>query len=225
MDVYGNALKDYYQTGKSETLWLHNSYDEREEMPVDIFFRNNEEMPELEHEALKLCRGKILDIGAGVGSHSLYLQQLGKDVTAIDISSGAVEIMKQRGVKKAYVQDIFKLNSTYDTLLFLMNGIGLTGTLAGFTDFLAKAKTLLNPNGQLIFDSSDISYLYADGEKPLNQYFGEVNYCYEYKNIKGNWFNWLYIDQATLKHIATANGWQCEIIFDDGEDQYLARLY
>lgn len=225
MDVFGLALSDFYKKGHADILWLHNSYDEPEEMPIDIFFRNGEEMPDLEHKALNLCYGKTLDVGAGVGSHALLLQEMGVEVTAIDISAPAVKIMQQRGVKKALEQDLFLTTDKYDTLLFLMNGIGLTGTLAGFTDFLEKAKTLINPDGQLIFDSSDISYLYEGLPKPENKYFGEVSYRYEYQKQKGNWFNWLYLDQETLVHIANQHGWQCEIVFDDGEDQYLARLF
>ncbi len=225
MDVFGLALSDYY-TGKApaHTLWLHTSYDDVEEMPVDIFFRAEEDMPMLELQAISLCNGKVLDVGAGVGSHALALQKAGIDITAIDISANAVNIMKQRGVKKAFEQSIFSLQDKYDTLLFLMNGIGLTGTLAGFISFLEQAKTLIHPNGQLLFDSSDISYLYEGLAKPENSYFGEISYCYEYNKQKGNWFNWLYLDQETLIHTANQNGWNCEIIFDDDEDQYLARL-
>ncbi len=224
MDIFGKALTDFYKTGKADVLWLHNSYDEPEEMPVDIFFRTEDEMPILELKALEFCKGKILDVGAGVGSHALLLQESGFDVTAIDISVDAVKIMKQRGVKKAFLQNIFSVTEKYDTLLFLMNGIGLTGTLAGFVNFLSTAKELINPKGQLIFDSSNISYLYDDFSKPENQYFGEISYCYEYQKQKGEWFNWLYLDQEMLQNMCKQNGWECSIIFDDNEDQYLARL-
>jgi SAM-dependent methyltransferase len=224
MDIYGMALADFYKNGETSPLWLHNSYDEPEEMPIEVFFREYEEMPELELHALNQCKGKILDVGAGVGSHALLLQERGLDVTAIDICEAAVHIMKQRGVKKAVVQDIFSVDEKYDTLLFLMNGIGLTGTLPGFANFLTQAETLIYPGGQLLFDSSDISYLYQELPKPKHCYFGEVSYCYEYKAEKGNWFNWLYLDQTILTHIANQQGWNCEIISDEGEDQYLARL-
>ena len=224
MDVFGLALSDFYKNNSSDILWLHNSYGEAEEMPVDVFFRNESEMATLEHKALSLCYGTVLDVGAGVGSHALLLQEMNMEVSAIDISAEAVKIMKQRGVKKAFNQNIFSTKEKYDTLLFLMNGIGLTGTLAGFIDFLEQAKILITRNGQLLFDSSDISYLYEEIPKPENNYFGEVSYCYTYKKQKGSWFNWLYLDQETLIYTAKQNGWQCEIIFDDGEDQYLARL-
>jgi SAM-dependent methyltransferase len=225
MDVFGEALKDQFLNPPSDILWVHNSYDEPEEMPVDIYFRNEGEMPELELKALSLCRDKVLDVGAGVGSHALVLQKRGFDVTGMDISSAAVTIMQQRGLKKAIEGNILKYTGEkYDTLLFMMNGIGLTGSVAGLKNFLKNVKELLNPGGQLVFDSSDLMYLYQDIAFPENGYYGEVSFRYEYKSIKGNWFKWIYIDQATLNDIANELGWKAEIVYEDEHDQYLARL-
>ena len=224
MDIYGNALLDFHKTGKADILWLHNSYDEPEEMPIEVFFRGEDDIPEIELKALSLCKGKVLDVGAGVGSHALLLEQKKADVTAIDISPIAVQIMQERGVKNPKLQDFFQVKEKYDTLLFMMNGIGLTGTLQGFEDFLVNAKQILNPKGQLLFDSSDISYLYDDMPMPANQYFGEISYCYEYKKQKGNWFNWLYIDPTTLQRLSKQHGWNCKIVFHDEDDQYVAQL-
>ncbi|WP_431212689.1 class I SAM-dependent methyltransferase [Puia sp. P3] len=135
-------------------------------MPVDVFFRDMEKMPELEWVALQQCRGRILDIGAGAGSHALALQKMGQDITALDISPQAVEIMKARGVKNVIEGDFFQLGGgKYDTLLMLMNGIGISGTTDGLRRFFASARGLLKPGGQLIFDSSDVAYLY-DGKPP-----------------------------------------------------------
>jgi SAM-dependent methyltransferase len=225
MDVFGEALKDQFYKPPSETLWVHNSYDDPEEMPVDIYFREEQEMPDLELKALELCRGKVLDVGAGVGSHALILQNRGFDVTGMDISAAAVEIMKQRGLKQAIEGDILKYEEDqFDTLLFMMNGIGLTGTIAGLASFLKKVKSLLKPGGQLVFDSSDLSYLYQEVAFPVNGYYGEVSFRYEYKSVKGTWFKWIYVDQETLKSLAKKQGWIVEIVFEDGQDQYLARL-
>lgn len=225
MDVFGEALRDQYTQPPAETLWVHNSYDEPEEMPVDIYFRNEDEMPELELKALDLCRGKVLDVGAGVGSHALVLQDRGVDVTGMDISAPAVTIMKQRGLKQAIEGNILSYTGEkYDTLLFMMNGIGLTGSIPGLKSFLIHVKSLLKPGGQLVFDSSDLSYLYQEVAFPLNGYYGEVSFRYEYKSVKGNWFKWIYVDQKTLIDIAKHQGWRTEIIFEDDSDQYLARL-
>jgi len=226
MDILGEALQDHFNTGTAETLWVHNSYGEDEVMPVDLFFRDEADMPELELKALELCRGRVLDIGAGAGSHALILQQRNIAVTALDISTTAVAIMKKRGVTDAVEKNIFELelSDTYDTLLFMMNGIGVTGTIAGFKAFLQKAKTYLKPGGQLLFDSSDISYLYQEIQFPVNAYFGEVAFAYEYKQKRGKWFKWVYIDQQTLKEVAAAAGWNSHIVMEDDNDQYLAQL-
>lgn len=225
MDVFGNALQDQFNNNTADTLWLHNSYDEPEEMPVDIFFRTEEEMPDIELEAMDMCEGRVLDVGGGAGSHALILQERGFDVVAIDISAAAVGIMGKRGLNQAVEGDIFTYTGEkFDTLLFLMNGIGLTGTVEGFRNFLGHAKTLLNEDGQLLFDSSDITYLYEDTEMPADKYYGEVSYQYEYKGEKGEWFNWLYIDPRMLKQIARESGWECHLLFDDGQDQYLAEM-
>jgi len=224
-DVLGQALSDYYQQFKGRRLWVHNKYGPKEKMPVHVYFREPDEMPELEWMALQQCKGSILDIGAGAGSHSLCLQKMGLDITALDISPKAAEVMRLRGVQKALCQDFFALEGdTYDTLLLLMNGIGLSGTLAGLRQFLAQARRLLRPGGRLIFDSSDIAYLY-DGKIPdMEGYYGEILYQYEYRKEWSDWFNWLFIDQALLKEISASEGWSVRILLEDPFDQYLAVL-
>jgi SAM-dependent methyltransferase len=224
-DILGQALHDFYYQTTPETLWIHNHYGPKEEMPVDTFYRKADEMPELELIALKECRGKVLDVGAGAGSHALFLQEQGFDVTALDISGMGVNIMKARGVKDALEADIFAYReSKYDTLLLLMNGIGLAGSLDNLKSLLSHLKTLLKPGGQLLFDSSDIAYLYEDDIPEGDKYYGELWYQYEYKNQQTEWFKWLYIDQQTLTDLATGEGWAVELLFEDEYDQYLAKL-
>jgi SAM-dependent methyltransferase len=226
MDVFGQALTDQFLDGKADTLNLYTSLGDLEEMPLDLFFRSEQDMPELETYALELCQGKVLDIGAGVGSHALALQKKNLDVTALDISPAACEIMKQRGVNQVLCGSIQDLQlEKYDTLLLLMNGIGVFGKLIAFSQFLERAKSLINEGGFLLFDSSDISYVYEELPFPTAYYFGEVSYQYEYKGKKGSWFDWLFIDQATLISTTYEAGWTCEILYVDENDQYLAKLF
>ena len=224
-DVIGAAIGDYYYNGTSKKLWIHNKYGRKEEMPLEIYFRNWQRMPMLERKALQACSGTVLDIGAGAGSHSLILQQRGFDVTALDISPKAVEVMQKRGVQQTLCADIFTLKDrSFDTLLLLMNGIGLTGSLQGLRSFLHTATTLLKRGGQLLFDSSDVAYLYKGKELPAERYYGEIDFQYEYKQEKTGWFSWLYIDQSSLTKLAGDEGWKTEVMYQDHYDQYLARL-
>lgn len=224
-DIFGQALFDYFKGERKHKLWINNTYGPKEEMPLDVYFRTEEELPDLENMALSRCDGRVLDIGAGVGSHALILQELGHEVIALDISELAVTVMLQRGVNHAIAKDIFDYHTEkYDTLLLLMNGIGLCGTIQQLRVFLQHAKILLNEGGRLIFDSSDIIYLYEDELPDSDAYYGELSYQYVYKGQKTDWFKWLYIDKETLLTVATEEGWVTEFLFDDGFDQYLARL-
>lgn len=225
MDLFGQVLRDFFNKNQNSTLWIHNNYGEPEEMPVEVFFRDKDTMPQLELFALSLCKGKILDIGAGVGSHALILQDRGLEISALEISPIACQIMELRGVKNVINQNVMDYQAEkFDTILLLMNGIGLNEDLNGLKAFLNQAKQLINPGGQLLFDSSDITYLYEDIPLPTGKYYGELSYQYEYKKQKDDWFKWLYIDQETLIKIAKEQGWQTEILFEDEMDQYLARL-
>lgn len=231
-DVLGQALTEYYERGSSAKLWVNNRYGRREEMPVKVYFRDMKAMPGLEWTALQQCRGTILDVGAGAGSHAIALQQLGQDVTALDISPLSAALMEKRGVKKVICRDVFQLDpgkqpgsgdGAYDTLLLLMNGIGLAANLDGLRIFLKKARRLLRPGGQLIFDSSNIAYLYNGHPPTTGDYYGEIQYQYEYKRQQSDWFSWLFIDAKTMMKIANEEDWTFEVIADDRHDQYLAR--
>jgi SAM-dependent methyltransferase len=223
-DVLGDALTDYYHKTSTGRLWVHNKYGPKEEMPVDVYFRAMEDMPELEWAALHQCKGRILDIGAGAGSHALALQQMGLDITALDISPKAAFVMEQRGVKNVIRKDFYELEGeTFDTLLLLMNGIGLAGTLIGLRQFLTHAAALISAGGQLIFDSSDIAYMYEGKIPDMKEYYGEIQYQYEYRKQRSDWFKWLFIDRKTLTETAASMGWRTELLFEDEWDQYLVK--
>ncbi len=223
-DLHGQAILDYYNGDEDATLILHNSYGEPEEMPVAVFFRDELEFTTLEHLGLIECQGEVLDLGAGAGAHSLVLQERGFEVHALENSRGCLEVLKKSGVKNCLLEDYKDHQAKYDTVLVLMNGLGLASQLDGVPGFLKKCMSLLNPDGQLLIDSSDISYLYADGLKKPAGYYGEVSYQYEYKGQKGDWFDWVYVDQNKLAGICSELLLELEILITDENDQYLARI-
>jgi SAM-dependent methyltransferase len=231
-DLFGKAILDYQTNNAPEDLITETSISEEDEMSVAYLFRPFDEMPEIEQRALQLAKGKVLDIGCGAGSHSLYLQnekQLA--VTAIDISANAVEACRLRGITDARVQDVMELSGEkFDTLLLLMNGAGMCGRLKNIPKFLQQLKSLLNRNGQILLDSSDIIYMFdedEDGGKWIpseEEYYGEVVFNIAYKGEKEKPFDWMYIDFNTLQNAAHANGLECELIREGEHYDYLARL-
>ncbi len=230
-DLFGKAILDYQTNNSPEDLITETSISEEDEMSVAYLFRSYNEMPELEQKALQLVKGRTLDVGCGAGSHSLYLQnERSINVTAIDISENAIEACTLRGLEKVKVQNILSVeNEKFDTILLLMNGTGIFGTLKETSKYLQKLKSLLNPNGQILIDSSDIIYMFdndEDGGKwiPGGNYYGELIFKIRYKNETEDEFPWLYLDYNTLQNAAFANGLQCELILEGEHYDYLAKL-
>ena len=231
-DLFGKAMFDFQTNNSPEDIITETTISEEDEMSVDYLFRSYNEMPKLEQKALQLATGKILDVGCGAGSHSLSLQNdRNLDVTSIDISEKAIETCKLRGVKNAKVQNILDFaGEKFDTIILLMNGVGIFGKLENCNTFLSKLRSLLNPGGQILLDSSDIIYMFdedEDGGKWIpsnNDYYGELVFNISYKGEKEEPFDWLYLDYNTLQNAAVANGLKCELILEGEHYDYLAKL-
>lgn len=230
-DPMGAAIADYFKRHKADRLRVFSSQFDEDEIPVEELFRTEKQMPLLERTALQMATGKILDVGAGSGCHSLTLQEAGKEVHAIDISPLSVEVMKQRGVRSVSQTNLFneQFADEYDTILMLMNGSGIIGKLENLPDFFRKMKLLLRPGGCVLMDSSNLSYLFEeeDGSIVINlagDYYGEVDLQMQYKNVKGDSFDWLYIDFQTLSIYAAENGFKAELVKEGTHYDYLAKL-
>ena len=222
-DLQGKALWDYYKKGKN-ALYMYTSYGPKEKMPLQAFFADPESN-ELEYIALNLCKAPVLDIGAGAGRFSLALQEQNKEVTALEYSALSCTLMQERGVQSVVNADFWTHQGKYSTLLLMMNGIGLVQYVEHLPQFFEKLKSLLLPGGAIILDSSNISYLYDDEfPKPVDGYYGELQYAYEYEGVKGNSFNWLFLDWETLQAEAKKSGLKAELIYGPVSHQYLAAL-
>jgi SAM-dependent methyltransferase len=228
-DLFGQALLDYQSGNYTEDIMTSTSISDEDELPLPYLFRSFKEMPKLEKQALKLCKGSILDAGCGAGSHSLYLQEKGFKVKAIDISKGAIEVCKLRGAKNAELKALLDETETFDTILLLMNGTGIFQELSQVSKYLTHLKSLLKPNGQILIDSSDIKYMYEDDDGGLwmdanSNYYGELDYFLSYKREKEVPMKWLYLDFDTLNLVCETVGLNCELILKGKHFDYLAKL-
>ena len=228
-DLFGNALIDYQNGNYTEDLKTSTSISDEDVLPLPYLFRGFKDMPKLEQSALKLCKGSVLDVGCGAGSHSLYLQEKGIKVKAIDISKGAIEVSKKRGVLKAEILNILDETETFDTILLLMNGTGIFQELSQVSKYLRHLKSLLKPKGQILIDSSDIKYMYEDEDGGFwmdtnANYYGELDYYLSYKGEKEIPMKWLYLDFEALKLACETIGLACELVCEGAHFDYLARL-
>lgn len=228
-DLFGQALLDYQNGQFSEDIITSTNISDEDDLPISYLFRDYKNMPKLEQKALKLAKGTILDVGCGAGSHSLYLQEKGLSVKAIDISKGAIEVARHRGVLNTEVKHILDETDTFDTVLLLMNGTGIFQELSQVSKYLKHLKSLLNPSGQILIDSSDIKYMYEDDDGGFwidtnANYYGELDYFLSYKGDKEVPMKWLYLDFDTLKLACETVGLHCKLVAEGTHFDYLARL-
>ncbi len=227
-DVFGKAILDYQNGNYTEDITTSTSISDEDVLPIPYLFRGFSEMPKIEQEALLLAKGKILDVGCGAGSHSLYLQKKGLRVKSIDISKGAIETCKLRSLKDAHVCDILDETGTFDTILMLMNGSGFFENLERTPHVLNHLKSLLIKNGQILIDSSDIKYMYEDKDGGFwidtnSNYYGELEYHVTYKGETES-FTWMYLDFDNLKTACAMVGLQCELVLKGDHYDFLARI-
>lgn len=222
------AIEDYLKGITGQNIIIKSDLSEDDLMEVDYYFRSPSLLPDIEKYALKNCTGKVLDVGACVGAHSIPLTKEGFDVTAIDISKNAVDYLKKQGVNAHQISFLEYNEDVFDTILLLMNGIGIAGTIDELPHFFEHCKKLLKPDGKIIADSTDVNYFYEDDDGSvwldLNaKYYGEFKFQMEYKGNVGPWFNWLYIDFEKLNEVASNCGLTVNKIFENG-DSFLAEI-
>lgn len=229
---HGVSLLDYLNGETSTTITVYGELVERRVVPVHLFFREPADFPPLEKRAIELCRGRVLDIGAGAGCHSLAMQESGLAVCALDFLPECVEVMKRRGVREAHCANIHSFEAeAFDTLFSMMNGMAVVRDLSGLQPFLKRVRRLLKPDGQFIVDSTDMRRVAAPGiqaylemKSAKGEYFGVMHLQLEYKGRRGAPFTQLHVDAETLFEHAAQSGWNCEIIEQEESGRYLARL-
>ena len=228
-DLFGQALLDYHNGNYTVDILTETNISDEDALPLPYLFRSYKDMPKLEQKALSLCKHSVLDVGCGSGSHSLYLQKKGYNIKAIDISPGAIEVCKKRGIKNTQMIALLDETEKFDTILLLMNGTGIFEELSLVSKYLGHLKSLLKPNGQILMDSSDIKYMYEDEDGGYwmdmnSSYYGELNYFLSYKGKKEDPMKWLYLDFDTLKLACETIGLSCDLVLEGEHFDYLARL-
>lgn len=232
MEPFGRALLAYLEGDASARLVLRRDDGEEAAIPAAVFFRDESGFTGIEQTAIRLCEGRVLDVGAGAGPHSLALQRGAHSVTAIDISPEAVTVARRRGVTDARCADVFAFEEgPFDTLLMMGHGIGIVETIDGLERFLLRAHSLLSDGGQVLLDSLDVRVTddaahlaYQEANRSAGRYIGEIRMRFEFQDRPGPSCGWLQVDAETLCAHAAPAGWGCEVIHRGAGGNYLARL-
>lgn len=231
-DTYGMEIWDYLNNKTGAELI------ERDDGYIDIssgaktYFSEYKNWKPLEKKAIKLAKGKVLDIGCGAGRISLYLQKKGFNVTAIDNSPLAIKTSKKRGVEKAKVlpiENLDNLNEKFDTILMFGNNFGLFANKTKSKSILKAMEKITTDNAIIIAESNDpyktdnkFHKMYHKFNKKRGRMPGQIKIRILYKIFKGDWFDYLFVSKKEMKTLLKGTGWKIRKFIDSGNTSYFA---
>jgi len=231
MNPFSRALFDFHSGCLDAAFVIRRDDGFEQRVPAGSFF-DVENFPPLENLALNECHGKVLDVGSAAGRHSLELLRRGHEVTSLDILPEMEAIMKDRGLSNIVIADIFQFSAgRFDTLLMLMNGIGMTATFDGLLNFLRQAHGLIVPGGQIVCDSIDVGVTtnsqhgaYRERNLAAGRLPGQQTFSMEYDGEDSIQFDWLHIDFQTLSDVCDKTGWTASLLNNDEGGHYVCKL-
>jgi SAM-dependent methyltransferase len=229
---YEKALMDFFYGETENSIAFIREDGFTTEVPVKFFFRDKASFSPIEINALSMCKGRILDVGAGAGTHSLYLQKNSHDVYAMEMLPTLCDLLKMRGVRQVVESDVYQYTSNaFDTIIMLGHGLGMAQDLAGLNRLMKKLKVILKGTGSILCDSLDVGITdvpenldYQKRIEEQGRYRGEVQFKFRYGDVEGPYLKWLHVDYSTLEAYALKNNMICDLILEGHGGDYLARL-
>ena len=233
-DAFGYALFNYWKGNHKTPHTLKRDDGRADKESLKHYFEKYPQFSSIEKRALKYARGKILDVGCGAGRHVLYFQNKGFNVLGIDESPLAVKVCKERGCRQVKIMDILKPKlkaKTFNTIILFGNNLGIGGDLKGTKKLLKILRRLAKKDGILLLSSIDVKATKDKGhinyqKRNLKQgkYIGLLKIRIEYKNLIGDWFDWVMVEPKVLKQLASETGWETKKVFRGNWGHYTAVL-
>lgn len=232
-DAFGQLLLSCLQ-GK-ETLEIIERDDGFIEAGYgDRYFTSYEDWPSHHVTAMRYVSGRVLDVGCGAGSHSIYCQEQGYRVMGIDVSPGAIQVSRHRGLRHGRVMSVTQVSASlgvFDTILMLGGNFGTLGNLERASRLLKRFHRMTTPTARIIAESRDpylttesVHRAYHKGNRSRGRMSGQVRIRVRFKNLKTPWFDYLFVSKEEMVQIVDGTGWHVEEFLDSGRAGYIGVL-
>ena len=230
-NLFGHVLYSYLNGDKTPYgIRRDDGWFESPENP-NVYFKHG--IDEIERKGVKFAKGLVLDVGLGAGRHALYFQKKGLQVVGIDYDSYCVKTAKARGVKTAFMEDIFTPKKIqkyrFDTIWLAGNNLGVAGTvqklptLFHILDTLTVDDAVILATGFEVEKTTSPDHLaYHRRQRKKGIYPGQMKLRIEYKNSIGEWFQWLHVSSTLLKQALLKTQWKLQKVIRAKDGHYLA---
>ena len=231
-DAFGHGMHDFLQGRAAAEI------AERDDGCLGLtggpgcYFREYREWPSLEKRALRLARGRVLDIGCGAGRVALHLQGKGLDVLGVDNSPMAVKVCKARGLKKARVVPVTQLSrklGLFGTIVMFGNNFGLVGNVKRAKWLLRRFHAMTTPDARIIAESRDpyhtdepLHLAYHKRNRRQGRMGGQIRLRVRYKVYATPWIDVLMVSREEMTKVLDGTGWHVRQCLDGDGSLYAA---
>lgn len=198
------------------------------------YFNPTEDWPARLTKAMRHAKGRVLDVGCGAGTHSVYCQEQGCGVLAIDISPAAIEVARRRGVRHGRVMSVSQVDAslgTFDTMLMLGGNFGTLENITRARRLLRRFHKMTAPDARIIAESrdpyqtSEVAHKkYHRRNKQRGRLAGQVRIRIRFKDLKTPWFDYLFVSMAEMEQILEDTGWYVEEFLESEGAAYIGLL-
>ena len=233
-DAYGQMMLDYLRDGSGFEIVEHDDGHFGIGAGPWLYFSEYDAWRQVERDALSLVRGRVLDVGCAAGRFMLWLRDKGHDVVGIDISPGAIEVCKKRGLDESYVMSIGQVSrriGSFDTILLLGGNGALLGSAPQAKRNLTRLRRVTSTGGRLLCANRDWTTSRDDETRKKardnmaeGKFSGEHRTRIRYKTFATPFFTSSRMSPDELQKIAAGTGWSVADILDRGEGIYIAVL-
>ena len=233
-DAYGAAMWDYFRSqGGYEIVERDDGLATTSSGPP-AYMAPFKDWPDRQKRAIRLARGRVLDIGCGCGRVALHVQNKGVDAAGIDVSPLAIKVCKARGLKQAKVMSITELPGTlgaFDTIVMYGRNFALMGSFKRARWLLRRFRAMTGPNARIIAETCDpyetampVHLAYHRANRRRGRMSGQLRIRIRYQQYATPWFDHLLVSKDEMRDIVAGTGWKISRFFDSKGSAYIAVL-
>ena len=235
-DAYGRLLVDALESGETtiEIIERDDGFMMGSRFGTDLYLAPYRRWPAGQRRALRLARGRVVDVGSGGGRVALHLQERGRDVVAIDNSPLAIEVCRRRGVRDARVLPVESLDESVgivDTFVMFGNNLGLLGSAARAKRLLRRFARISSPSARILgetldpYATDDQAHLrYHRRNRRRGRMGGQLRLRVRYRDYATPWFDYLLVSRDELAGLVAGTGWEVARTIEDEPPLYVAVL-